>query len=525
VAESDAVLVEHAEATSTEAIHLLTRSGAQPEEIAAFYADFVTSLKQHASAAAGVWRPLLDAGLAVPGLQRERAWARLMLLLDPVEPVPGARIRSGRWIGFDPEAVAIARSTGDERSLARSVESFDYRSRQGTEELLSNVRGWHDPEAVMYGMTVVANDYQYRHGQFRAAGDLWNELSALAERNGALNWQAQAMNQLTLLHVATGRFEHARASEAQANALLDRLGAGRRSDVLEREMTTALAMEFGGDWSTLGWEWKAVAEDAALGPRDPATLMTSLNAAVSAYCFAEAGDREAARSMLTALTPVLEALTPTDANQNGAVAFAADTVWKIEATEFAHRYERLALDLQEYGIGDYPQSSIERAIAQMLALQGRFEEAIVAIKAARETAEATGQLPQHARTFLDEARIRSQANDPTPIKELLRQATERFTQLGMGEWSARATAGMHEFESKVAARGNSAGDLTDREIEVLRYVIRGYSDQHISEILFISPRTVHTHIRNMLSKTAAINRTELSVWAVARGIADGKQSS
>ena len=36
--------------------------------------------------------------------------------------------------------------------------------------------------------------------------------------------------------------------------------------------------------------------------------------------------------------------------------------------------------------------------------------------------------------------------------------------------------------------------------------------------MFISPRTVNAHVRNILAKTRLKNRTELSIWAVEHGL-------
>ena len=55
--------------------------------------------------------------------------------------------------------------------------------------------------------------------------------------------------------------------------------------------------------------------------------------------------------------------------------------------------------------------------------------------------------------------------------------------------------------------------LTERELEVLREVVKGESDAAISEKLHISLRTVKGHIQSMRNKTGFRNRTELAVRA------------
>ncbi len=56
--------------------------------------------------------------------------------------------------------------------------------------------------------------------------------------------------------------------------------------------------------------------------------------------------------------------------------------------------------------------------------------------------------------------------------------------------------------------------LTQREVEVLRLVASGATNQQIADLLIISPRTVNTHITNILNKTGCENRTAASAFAV-----------
>jgi len=67
---------------------------------------------------------------------------------------------------------------------------------------------------------------------------------------------------------------------------------------------------------------------------------------------------------------------------------------------------------------------------------------------------------------------------------------------------------------------NSAGELTEREREVLELVAEGLPNDDIAEKLYISERTVRSHVSNILSKLDLANRTQAALYAVREGIAD-----
>jgi DNA-binding NarL/FixJ family response regulator len=58
--------------------------------------------------------------------------------------------------------------------------------------------------------------------------------------------------------------------------------------------------------------------------------------------------------------------------------------------------------------------------------------------------------------------------------------------------------------------------LTQREREVLRLIARGYAYKEIAKELFISVKTVETHMSSVLRKLQLSNRHELARWAAAR---------
>jgi len=56
--------------------------------------------------------------------------------------------------------------------------------------------------------------------------------------------------------------------------------------------------------------------------------------------------------------------------------------------------------------------------------------------------------------------------------------------------------------------------FTPAELRVLEQLRRGYSNKGIAGVLVLSPRTVESHVSQLLAKTGCTNRTQLLLWAL-----------
>jgi DNA-binding NarL/FixJ family response regulator len=65
---------------------------------------------------------------------------------------------------------------------------------------------------------------------------------------------------------------------------------------------------------------------------------------------------------------------------------------------------------------------------------------------------------------------------------------------------------------------NAASDLTQRELEVIRLLVDGLSNQEIADGLGLSRRTVQAHVANAMARTQTRSRTQLAVFALRNGI-------
>jgi NarL family two-component system response regulator LiaR len=61
--------------------------------------------------------------------------------------------------------------------------------------------------------------------------------------------------------------------------------------------------------------------------------------------------------------------------------------------------------------------------------------------------------------------------------------------------------------------------LTEREVEILQHMALGQTNQEIADELFLSERTVRTHVTNILAKLGLSNRTQAVIHALKQGIA------
>jgi DNA-binding CsgD family transcriptional regulator len=77
---------------------------------------------------------------------------------------------------------------------------------------------------------------------------------------------------------------------------------------------------------------------------------------------------------------------------------------------------------------------------------------------------------------------------------------------------------LQDLPGAVAAPGSPPG-LSLRELEVLRLLAVGRSNQQIADELVISRNTVRRHVSNIFDKTGATNRVEASTYARDHGLA------
>ena len=74
------------------------------------------------------------------------------------------------------------------------------------------------------------------------------------------------------------------------------------------------------------------------------------------------------------------------------------------------------------------------------------------------------------------------------------------------------------FTGAAATTDDELDRLTARERDVMRLIARGYTYREVAEELYVSVKTVETHMSAVLRKLQLSNRRELARWARDRGL-------
>jgi DNA-binding NarL/FixJ family response regulator len=100
----------------------------------------------------------------------------------------------------------------------------------------------------------------------------------------------------------------------------------------------------------------------------------------------------------------------------------------------------------------------------------------------------------------------------------LREAVQRIAE-GDAVFSPRlAGFVLDAFSGASAEHDDELDRLTPREQEVLRLIARGYTYKEVAAELFLSIKTVETHVSSVLRKLQLSDRRELARWAAGRGV-------
>lgn len=237
----------------------------------------------------------------------------------------------------------------------------------------------------------------------------------------------------------------------------------------------------------------------------------------------ELGARDEARAVFEKLAASGFAVMPHDAIRIASLAYLAEVcVWLGDTVRAATLFELLLPYAERnlvFGAHTASFGAAARLLGMLATTLQRWEVAQQQFAYAIDFDQRSGGRPwlaysRHA--FAVMLMRRGGRADRERALPLLEAALGEARQLGMARLE-QAVLSLWADAAGAAPLPSVAG-LSPREVQVLRLVAAGKTNQEIATALFRSQNTVANHVRNILGKTQAANRTEASAFAVRHGL-------
>ena len=155
-----------------------------------------------------------------------------------------------------------------------------------------------------------------------------------------------------------------------------------------------------------------------------------------------------------------------------------------------------------------------RALGYIAGKIGRTDEAIEHFEKGYQFCKKAGYLPELAWTCHDYAEVLLQREDDAAREKadaILAEGESISGKLGMKPLHGKIES--LQNQPRLPSKLNAPCGLTKREVEVLKLLAVGKTNNEIADTLFISDKTVATHVSNIFGKTGAGNRTEAAAFA------------
>jgi len=204
------------------------------------------------------------------------------------------------------------------------------------------------------------------------------------------------------------------------------------------------------------------------------------------------------------------------------LAAGAMLMTAIERDDLSAAEEHYAFLLGRQGTMIWSISSVDRLLGLLSRTMGKQDQAADHFGDALTFCRKAGYRPELAWTccdYADTLRGRDGPEDRALAVALLDESMTISTELGMRPLMQRVKERMEQVQVQPPMAPVYPDGLTGREVEVLRLVASGKTNPEIGEDLFISPRTVTTHVSNILNKINAANRAEAAAYASRQGLA------
>jgi DNA-binding CsgD family transcriptional regulator len=150
--------------------------------------------------------------------------------------------------------------------------------------------------------------------------------------------------------------------------------------------------------------------------------------------------------------------------------------------------------------------SADRYLARIAALNGDYPSAERHFEEALEMDRRMGSVVHVSETLARQALFAASRDRAEEARRLADEARRVAEPVGQ-------TRILDLVDGLLASSPEGPDGLTDREVEVLRLLAQGLSNRAIGQRLFISTNTAANHVRSILLKTGAANRTQAAMYA------------
>jgi DNA-binding CsgD family transcriptional regulator len=328
-------------------------------------------------------------------------------------------------------------------------------------------------------------------------------------------------------------------------------------DAMRRLRAPGMRGTSGGSLTVLGWAYidtgrwdealDVAAEAGGVGEANNMEIVAASADVITATVLAHRGDSGAARwhaaRALATVDPAECGLVAARARRALGVAALADGSYRQAFTQLSGLFSEDGAPLHNYasylGVADLAAAAvradrrmegcdvIEHAIGRLNARASARLEQLIArargILAGPDAADAHfdkaladpagDQWPfERAQLRLDHAewlRRRRRIND---AKAVLTEALSTFQRLGARSWAERAQAELRACGvavTRVAGEPDALRELTPQQRQIVRLASDGLTDREIADRLFLSPRTVGSHLHRSYPKLGIASRHQL----------------
>jgi DNA-binding CsgD family transcriptional regulator len=335
-------------------------------------------------------------------------------------------------------------------------------------------------------------------GDDAAAYRLNTQVVASARATGAVGVVVFALQRLAFAELLTGRWSAGAASAAEALRLARETGQPELCAVSLAWLTVLAALR--GEEEQLG---SLVAETEAVAATQPLGVHESH--VHDAVRWAR-GIQEAAAGQPASALAWFESMS------HPVVAGSAAGLDRVEAAIRADR-PHMALEwlqpVQRLAQADVPWALARVAHCRaLLADDGMAEQHFQQALGHHQRAQRPFE---RARTELAYGEFLRRARRRVDARAHLAAALQTFEQLGAGPWAERARLELRASGQTARRRDPSTAlALTPQELQVARFVAQGLPTREVAAQLFLSPRTIDFHLRNVFAKLGIRSRTELA---------------